>query len=291
MARQGYNYVFGTTTPYVDDRGETRPGIRGSLKLPPDLPGVTGQRIIEEMLRGISQPGSPSEYSAALVSSPCPENASFEPRKLTFVRKDGSSLSAIVPNRISIDQRARQIKDIFGNAENPVMCVRLDGEEFGDIRFELSTSPPSTERGNACVPPATATKASFYKMIMNYASDGSDSGRFVRVKIKTDRITDGVPEPPSDLSSAWGLCTGEPLAQADEQCAAGSRKRTLIPRHYILHRRVSLGGDNFTETNEVPIAEDTPTIIKQLGTELTGVRGVYCLRYKGETNLLFHRYL
>lgn len=275
-SRQVATYLFDA---YATDRGAIIENVRAKSVFPPDMTQVQAGAIINDA------GGTLLKFAGVEVNpdpgSICSEQSNLRPRDLTFIRKNGNSISIKVADRTALIATATAIRDrIDGvNADFPVVCIKLDGEEFLNIYDELGGSGTVTATGTP--PRGTGAKQEVHHGSIPYQSDaGFGTVKIMPVKILTD-VADA---PPTFLGGTWDSCVG-PFEQF--QNCAGQEPRDH--RRYIL--TVAATGDVGSFTSEVPVLSHTEDDILQCGQNLAGLDPVYCVGYKGENNDRLHKLL
>jgi len=285
MARNVFTYRFDLgVNPYVADRGvESSLGAR--FVLPPDMTVDDGTNI------ATAASGTPITGTTLDTPSICGDTNSFSPRKVTFIRSDGSSLSLVIPVRENILTIAQQIATTIAGAGSglAVVCAKLEGESIRNLIDELRTSTTAPVAGTPPFPATGSKNTRFSSTMLDYAVDatfGAVSPQ--RFRMDTDLNTAGALAPPTILGAAATGCLGT----LGDVATCQGRNRTRTPRFYTVTALVTnyKGGTADLSSNiQVPQASGVAADILDCGTQLANLDSTLCLGYKGENYNRLHR--
>jgi hypothetical protein len=271
------------TGNYIPDRGGPIEGVSFRFGEPNDFSNA----VTDAVLAAVG-----ARRKTALDRTACPVASEFSARKLRFMRKDGNSLSLILPdkgNAIAIATAVRTAIDA-SNADNKVQCIELLGETWDDLMLELSTRAGAPVAG---IPSRSASAggkqyAHAGKILYQYDSGGGKV-QTIAVKVDTDIVgATGITQPPTILGGSWTSCVG--TFESASPCPSAS---------FINHRRYIAtfltSGDaldplvpQIYQTTEVPVKDDNTQEILACGTAVANLPSTVCLRYQGETNKRLH---
>lgn len=278
-----FQYSVGTN-PYISDINQSL-SINSRFVAPPDLDD-TGITAVLAAVGG----------TRTVESAVCSDSALGSPRKLQFIRKSGNSMSIAVAARANLIAAATAIKgvlDPLNGGVNPVICIKLEGEEFGNLNDELGVSYDGTAFAPTHKAPATALKQNFVTGLVAYEADAAATfGTATVIGIRS--ITEAAEQNfAAQLDTIPVNCIGAFLNL--QNCGNGRRN----PRK---HRRFNLTfstkadpalttEDAQTETIEVPVADSAATDILACGVSIAGLVGLYCVGYQGESYSRFHKFI
>lgn len=216
----------------------------------------------------------------------CSESSLGSPRKLQFIRSDGSSLSVPVDARENLREAANQIIGIIGTGGVKVSCIKLIGERYsnlnGDFNIVFNNQVAPSHRVAS-----SSSKQAFYAGTTTYASDtdyeAGGGSYLVPVKVMTDIKG----SPPSRLTSVWNNCAGQ-LGNAVG--CGGKLSSQRKARRFILKFATAIENGQITEseTSELPVKNLDVSACGQL---LAGLNGLVCVAYRGEDYAKFHKSL
>lgn len=266
----------GAGDPYTTDDGDELDAT-GRFVLPPDIDLLSAQAIINAI-------GAVPLVDNAI----CSDSALGKLRKLIFYRESGNTMSVAfsdIGNALTV---ADTIRGLLNTANNNVVCIKLEGEEFRNLndRMQLNYTGTTAVSHKA---PVSAQKQNFLTGTINYTSDVTGAG-LRSIRSITEKSTN---EPAAQLGSEFTNCAG--ALQEIIGCANG-RRNPLKHRRYILDFVTKLdptdtAENSQTESIEMPIASNTAADILTCGRNLAALDGAYCIGYKGESYSRIHRLL
>lgn len=271
------------TGNYVPDRGGAIEGYSFRFGKPADL----SDTVVDAVLAAVG-----ARRKTANDRTPCPVASSFESRKLKFVRRDGNSLQLTLPNKANAVAAATAVRTAIdgANANNPVLCIELLGENWDDLMLELSTRAGAPVAGTSSRSPSTGGKQYAHSGKILYLFDGGGTRtQTIAVKVDTDIVgPTGNTQPPTILGGSWTSCVG--TFESASPCPSSS---------FIRHRRylatLLTSGDPLDplapqtyQTSEVPVKNSAPADILTCGQAVANLPSTVCLRYQGEDNKRLH---
>jgi hypothetical protein len=281
MAREIISSVL--TGNYIPDRGGPIEGVSFRFARPADFSDATTDAVLAAM---------GARRKTAADRTPCPVASEFTARKLNFVRKDGNSLSLVLPDKGNAITAATAVRAAIdtANAGNKVLCIELLGETWDDLMLELSTRAGAPTAGTPSRSPSTGGKqyAHAGKILYQYDS-GAGKTQTMSIKVDTDIVgATGNTQPPTILGGTWTSCVG--TFESASPCPSSA---------FIKHRRylatLLTSGDPLDpnvaqvyQTTEVPVKDDNQQEILACGTAVANLASTVCLRYQGETNKRLH---
>lgn len=280
MAKRYGLIAFDINTPYVDDRGITR-NFNSRFVAPPDF---TAANITALAALSGGRARLPTDPKSA-----CPDPG-VQGRRLTFIRSNGNSVSVPIRNRLTLINTAIAMRNLIngvtGGANNPVVCVKLEGEYFPNLFDELALPGrgPSISGINSSVP--ANGKQNYFYGTMEYLSDANyGQGYFIPFKVATNAASGVAP-----TMFAPALNLGNVVAQNVAGCP-GTDPRTS--RRYIVQSVVAdiAGAGSVSQTAQIPVATHLATDILAVGVNLAAITSTQCLGYQGESNDRFHKLL
>lgn len=273
MARNIVPAVF--TGAYTPDRGGSVEGLGFRIGQPADL----SDAALDSLLAAV---GARRKTEADTV--PCPVAGDFNPRKLRFVRRDGNSLSLVLPSNGAALTEAVQIRDLIDGAAagNPVVCIELLGEYWFDIAQALGkTGTPAAGTPSRVT---SGGKQAVHSGKVLYQFDGGGTSTITTaVRVDTDAVNaQGETSPPTILGGTWNSCVG-----AFEPANPCRTPAGLDHRRYI----VTLLTDDGYQTTEVPVINNDAADILACGQAIAGLASSVCIAYRGETNKRLHTFI
>ena len=267
---------FNATTPYTDDRGTAR-NFNANFVAPPDFSAAN--------INSIAIQSGGTVRLATDPASVCPDPG-VSGRRLVFIRQNGGSLSVPIANRTSLVAQAIALRNTINSvtAANPVVCVKLIGEEFPDLFDELSPAVPVPRAPGVSSAAAANGKQNFYSGVMSYDSDAVYGSAYpVSFKLATESAAFNAP-----ALYAAELAAGSTVAQNRPSCPSASYRRS---RHYLVQALVTQGVTVESQFTKLPVATHLPVDILAVGQLLAANPAVQCIGYKGEDNDRFHKLL
>lgn len=278
-----YQFVSGTNA-YISDINQNL-SINSRFVAPPDL----AQAGIDAIL---AASGAVETTEPAI----CSDSALGKPRKLEFIRSSGNSMSVAVANKNDLISAATAIKgvlDPLNGASNPVVCIKLYGEEFLNLNDELGVNFTGTAFAPSHKAPATAGKQNFASGVITYEADAANPiGTSVIHSIRsiTEKATN---EFAAQLGTAAAGCIGDFLTL--QNCGNGRSNPRKHRRFYLDFATKADPADAAEESQseriEVPVAGGGALDILACGNSLAALTGLYCIGFKGESYSRFHKLL
>ena len=261
---RGDNYVADRSPPT-----ETIP-FRTRFNRPPSMLDATVTAILATL--GVQQT-TPGE------KVPCLGSQVFEPRRLKFTFENGGSISLPIATRGQLIPTAQAIiNDLEADLGVDVVCVSLIGEEWKRLDQDLRPAGVTPTPG-ADVRPVAGTKNPIYSAAIQYSSD---SGRNFVEKIKMNTNVAGAPFTPYAAPIAAAL--GDILPRG---CGSAT---AVDPRRYVVDI-LTTNATNPVRKMIVPVADADADDILQAGVDLATNPQTLCLRYYGESDNRFSRFL
>lgn len=262
---RGVNYV-------ADRNGSTvLTTYKSRFNRPPGMTDATVGQILTAI--GATQ-SAPGEKLA------CETGKVFEPRRLKFTFSNGASISVPAPTRADILALAQNIRGFLQTGlGGTIACVSLIGEEWKrldqDLRPTTVVPAPGTD-----VRPTTGTKNPVFSAFIRYESD---SGRTFAegVRMNTNQATN---LPFSPYAVVIGTSLGSLLPAG---CGGASN---VDPRRYVIDI-LTTNPQKPTRKMIVPVANDAADDIRSVGVGLVTNPQTLCLRYYGESDSRFSRFL
>jgi hypothetical protein len=261
--------------PYTSDWGDFYEVNAGFYRTP-DMTDVVADAIVAAV-SGLQN----------VAAAPCGTQRGFEPRKLKFIRADGSSITVPVALRGSLIAIATTIRTQFAGLGIPVSCVKLEGEKWTrNIREDIldGTAIPAFVAG---VPTSsTGGIQNSYTGLFEYNSDAPfNSQIFTRIKFNTP-LADTLP------GTAFGAAISVALDNnTPSTLPACPGRQTRDTRRFVVKRGVTQGTEVVMETREIPCVLAEADDIQDAGEAFATLPELLCLLYKGESNDRFHRLL
>ena len=278
-----YQFAAGVN-PYISDINQNL-SLNGRFVAPPDLDPIGIAAILAVV--GAVQTTEPAI---------CSDSSLGTPRKLEFIRASGNTMSIGVADKTNLIAAATTIKGVLdglNGSVNPVVCIKLYGEEFNNLNDEFGLNYDGTVFAPSHKAPATATKQNYASGVIAYEADAAAVfGTSVTHSIRS--ITEKATNEFSDqLGAAAAGCIGSFLNILN--CGNGRRN----PRK---HRRFTLDFSTKadpadtaevaqSERIEVPVAGGGVLDILACGNSLVTLPGLYCIGFKGESHSRFHKFL
>jgi hypothetical protein len=281
MAREIISSVL--TGNYIPDRGGPIEGVSFRFARPADFSDATTDAVLAAM---------GSRRKTAADRTPCPVASEFTARKLNFVRKDGNSLSLVLPDKGNAVAVATAVRAAINaaNADNKVLCIELLGESWDDLMLELSTRAGAPTAGTQSRSPSTGGKqyAHAGKILYQYDSGGGKT-QTIGVKVDTDIVSPtGNTQPPTILAGAWTDCVGTFEYESPCPSSAFIKHRRYLTTLLTTGNILDPNAPTLYQTTEVPVKDDNTQEILACGTALANLASTVCLRYHGETNKRLH---
>ncbi|MEG4371642.1 hypothetical protein QUB29_19490 [Microcoleus sp. B4b_D2] len=264
------NFVNIRGDNYVSDRGGDPIPYRTRFNRPPSMLPATVADILATLA---VQETTLGEKVACLNAQ------TFEPRRLKFTFANGGSISLPVPTRDQIIPTALAIRNTLQTDLGiNVVCVSLIGEEWKRLDQELRPAGVTPTPG-VDVRPVTGTKNPVYTAAISYESD---SGRTFVEKVRMN--SNVVNAPFSPYSAEIGTAIGTVLPRG---CGSAT---SVDPRRYVVDV-LTTNVANPVRKMIIPVADDDAADILQVGTDLATNPQTLCLRYYGESDNTFSRFL
>jgi len=210
----------------------------------------------------------------------CESGKVFEPRRLKFTFSNGASISVPVPTRGGLLTLAQSIRGFLQTGlGSTIVCVGLIGEEWKRLDQELRplavVPAPGTD-----VRPTTGTKNPVFSAFIQYESD---SGRTFAegVRMNTNQATN-LPFSPYAVVIGTSLGTLLPAG-----CGGATN---TDPRRYVIDI-LTTNVQKPTRKMIIPVADDDADDIRGIGVGLATNPQTLCLRYYGESDNRFSRFL
>lgn len=278
-----FQYAVGTN-PYISDINENL-SINTRFVAPPDL-DATGQQAVVTAVGG----------TLTTESAVCSDSALGTPRKLEFIRKNGNSMSVAVANKANLITIANTIKGILdplNSGANPVVCIKLYGEEFNNLNDELGLAYNGTVFAPTHKAPATASKQNFASGVISYEADAAATfGLEVTTSIRsiTEKATN---EFAAQLGTVPATCG---ISFLNIQNCGNGRRNPRQHRRFKLTFATKLDTAAAaevaqTEDIELPVKGAGALDILACGNAAIALPGLYCIGYMGESHSRFHKFL
>lgn len=275
-------YAVGTN-PYTTDFNSEL-SINSRFVLPPDLNQVNASEIVTAI-----------GGTFLTESVPCSDSGIGKPRKLIFIRKLGNTMSVPIPIRENMLDVAGAVKAILdgANADNPVVCIKLEGEEYGNLNDEFGVSYDGTTFATSHKSPASVGKQNFASGVISYQADANNPfGASVTHSIRS--ITESADNTfAAQISAAAAGCIG---AFLNIQNCGNGRRNPRKHRRFILDFATKAdpadtAEDAQSERIELPVAGGGALDILACGNSAASLTALYCLGYKGESYSRVHKLL
>ena len=285
MPKNIVSFQFTTgVNPYQSDLDQSL-SINARFVAPPDIDGI-GVGVMVTAVGGVIT-------NEAAV---CSDSNLGTPRKLQFIRQSGNSMSIAIGDKTNLISAATTIKGILDAANggtNPVVCIKLIGEQFNNLNDELGLSYDGTTFAPSHTAPATATKQNYASGVIAIEADAATTfGTIVTTGIRsiTEKVTNDFA---AQLGTAPVDCGIEFLNI--QNCGNGRRN----PRK---HRRLKLSFATKadvadaaevaqTETIEMPVYDAGPVNALTCAQAVVGLPGLYCIGWEGESYSRVHNLL
>ena len=255
---------------YVSDRGGAAIPYRTRFNRPPSMTNAS----ITDILATLA-----AQQTTSGEKAPCLNSQTFEPRRLKFTFANGGSISLPAPVRGSLIATALAIRNTLQTDLGvAVVCVSLIGEEWKRLDQELRPAGVTPTPG-VDVRPATGTKNPVYTAAISYESD---SGRNFVEKVKMNSNLVGLPFAPYATEIATAIGTVLPRG-----CGSAT---SVDPRRYVVDI-LTTNATNPVRKMIIPVSDDDTGDILQVGTALATNPQTLCLRYYGESDNRFSRFL
>jgi hypothetical protein len=265
------------SNPYISDAG-LEYSVNARFVAPPDLDDISIASIAAAV-------GGVRRTEPAI----CSDSQSVKPRKLVFIRASGNSVSVPFGGRASVITVATNVRNILNasaNANNEVVCIKLEGEEFLNLNDEMALTYDGTTFATSHKAPTTALKQNYVSGVFSYNADAiNPTGGAVVQTLRSITENSGNVFA-AQLGATPATCIGDLL----NILGCGNGKRN--PRK---HRRYKLSfaiGDitnTQTETIELPVASNISSEILNCGQDAAALTGAYCIGYMGESYSRLHR--
>jgi hypothetical protein len=185
------------------------------------------------------------------------------------------------------------VLDPLNGGINPVVCIKLYGEEFLNLNDELGVNFTGTAFAPSHKAPATATKQNFASGVIAYETDAANPiGTSVIHSIRsiTEKATNDFA---AQLGTAAAGCIGDFLTL--QNCGNG-RRNPRKHRRFILDFATKAdpadgAEESQSERIEVPVAGGGALDILACGNSLATLTGLYCIGFVGESYSRFHKLL
>jgi hypothetical protein len=248
------------------------PNIIGRFSKPPSLTAANVTSILNAMGATAISPTAPAV---------CPLPVSFSPRKLKFSFASKKTIEIPVALRSNLLARAAALKTALVAIFGPLACIQLQGEEWGDLGEDLR---PNT----VVIAPGPDTRATtglkdpVYLANYSYRSDGGITS-IVSVKMNTDSIL----VPPAPFSSYNAAISNALGTIFKGGCGTNN---TVIPRHFVA-KIATTSTSNPVRDMTIPIASAVTANIRASAIEILTVAQTLCLKYVGESDPRFSRFI
>ena len=210
---------------------------------------------------------------------PCLGTQVFEPRRLKFTFANGGSISLPAPTRDQLIPTAEAVRnDLQTDLGIDVVCVSLIGEEWKRLDQDLRPAGVVPTPG-ADIRPTTGTKNPVYSVAIQYEND-ADRTFVEKVKMNTDVL--GLPFSP--YATEIGVALGTILPRG---CGSAT---SVDPRRYVIDI-LTTSLTNPVRKMIIPVADDDAADILAVGVALATNEQTLCLRYYGESDSRFSRFL
>lgn len=278
-----FQFVAGTNS-YISDLNQNL-SINSRFVAPPDMDGIAAAAVVTAAGGVITN-----------ESAVCSDSALGKPRKLEFIRASGNTFSVAFADKtdmIGVATAIKNIVDPLNGGNNPVVCIKLEGEEFLNLNDELGLNYNGSVFAPSHKAPATALKQNFASGVIAYEADAAATfglGTTQSIRSITEKATNDFS---SQLGGAAIGCIGDFLTLLN--CGNG-RRNPRKHRRYILAFSTkadpAAGGEAAqTETIEVPVAGAGALDVLACGNSLVTLPGLYCIGFKGESYSRVHKLL
>ena len=283
MPKNVVSFTFTTgVNAYVSDLNVNY-SIGSRFNAPPDIDGIAAAAIV-------------TAAGGIITNEPavCSDGNSIKPRKLQFVRSSGNTMSVAIGERTNLIAAATAIKGVLDGANggnNPVVCIKLMGEQANNLNDELGVAYDGTTFALTHKAPDDALKQNYVTGVISYESDSTNPfGETVLQPIRsiTEKATEDFAAQLGTVPASCGLTLLNTL-----NCPNGRRN----PRN---HRRYTLSFATKadvadaaeiaqTETIELPVSGGGALDILACGNAAAALTGLYCIGYMGENYDRFHK--
>ncbi len=192
MPKRSISVRFVTANPYRTDFNTITTGSV-VFNAPPDISDAD----IDSIVTAIGG-------STTAELPPCTDTVGTF-RKLQFIRDSGNTVSVPINQRSNLIAAGNTIKSILDGANggtNPVVCVKLIGEEFANLNDELGVSYANETFAKTHRADATATKQYVYSGTIPYNADSTDPlGGVIFQPVKA--ISDNANAAATQLGTEW----------------------------------------------------------------------------------------
>ena len=271
-------FALGTNS-YVSDAGIDY-SVNARFVAPPDIDDIAIAAIASAV-------GGIRTTEPAI----CSDSAAVKPRKLIFIRASGNTVSVPFDGRASVITIATNVRNILnasGGANNEVVCIKLQGEEFTNLNDEMGLTYNGTTFATSHKAPTTALKQNYVSGVFSYNADAvNPSGSSVIQGIRSITENSGNVFA-AQLGTTPATCIGDLLTI--QNCGNGKRNPRKH-RRYKLSFAVGNATTPATETIELPIASNLTADILTCGQDAAALTGAYCIGYQGESYSRLHRLL
>lgn len=210
----------------------------------------------------------------------CSDTSDVKPRRLVFTNRAGQSLTVPVETQDDLAETANSARELLNaTAFAPVVCIQLVGERIKDLFTDFG--------GNFNGVPATVENNS--KFATGNIDYELDTGNRVTLPVKI-ASPDGI-VPAANVAQSFNACTEGGLLPT---FPCGNRGQRITPRKFIAQYLIgnNVGGENIASgvaSNEIPTVTAADDAIQTCAQDIiTGVDGLFCLPYEGESDLRFH---
>jgi hypothetical protein len=280
MAREIISSVL--TGNYIPDRAGPIEGVSFRFGKPTDF----SDAVADAVLAAVG-----ARRKTAADRTPCPVASEFTARKMRFLRKDGNSISLVLPDKGNAIAMATAVRTAIdgANADNKVQCIELIGESWDDLMLELSTRAGAPVAGTPSRSTSAGGKqyAHSGKILYQYDS-GAGKVQTIAVKVDTDIVgATGITQPPTILGGTWTNCVGTFESASPCPSASFIQHRRYIATLLTNGNPLDPNGQVY-QTSEVPVKDDNTAEILACGVAVANLPSTVCLRYHGETNKRLH---
>lgn len=269
------------TAGYVTDLGTTLQ-YNLSLSPPSDLTSANIDAIL-------TAAGAERRTGATV---PCGERGTTRPRRVKFIRDNGSSFSVVFPDRANLRTAALAVWNVLNALTIKPVCAQLEGEYSRNLIDDLRPAQLTTQECRKIEPlESVGYHVGVFSGVMREYKTDANYGTNILMGFRTQ--TDNPGSPYSGLSDEIETCIG-PLSTV-QGCGGASQPREyrrFVPE--LLTTQTTGEGqaavtEEFQQSLTVPVASHLPADIVTCGTDLATIACVICLPYYGESNSRLHK--
>ncbi len=266
---------------YVTDLGTT---LQYNLSLSP--PSDLSTANIDAILGAIGA----SRRTGATV--PCGERGTTRPRRVKYIRDNGSSFSVVIPDRSNLLAAAETIWNTLNTLSIKPVCAQLEGEFSRNLIDDLRPAQTTNQACPKIEPSVSDGKhVGIYSGVMrDYKSDAT-YGATILMGFKSQ--TDAPGQAYSGLRTEIDTCVGQlSTVQGCGGAAQPREYRRFVPE--LITTQTTGSGptavtNEFQQSVTVPVASHLPAEITTCGEDLATIACVICLPYYGESNSRLHK--